>query len=583
MIRLPDRWSVTSARLLDLHLRAIRLLDRFFSEHRCGGEQQRTDAAGRVEQTSLDRLQRCLPSPAFPPGHWGGDMSKPRACARAAAMRRFRPTCVPHGPIAPLARGSARRSARRALPIARAGRPARAGASRRTRSECRVRREIGESVARIGAQSRLVRPIRARRNHLGQSARAQSPCRCAPICLRAAQDELRRHARRMVPRRRARAHESWARSRGSAPSPALLRSGACRAELGTPLAPGRSPLQGAAHGHALARKPSGTMRGDFMSTVSRRTRWGALAAALLGLSAAPAANAAETIKVGILHSLSGTMAISETSLKDVALMTIDDDQRARAAILGRKLEPVVVDPASNWPLFAEKARELLDQAQGRGGVRLLDLGLAQVRAAGVRGAQRPALLPGAVRGRGVVVQRLLHRRGAEPAGDPGGRVPDERGRRRRQALGAARHRLRVPAHDQQDPPLLPHVEGREGRGHHGGVHAVRSQRLPDDRREHQEVRRGQARRPSSRRSTATRTCRSTRSSPTQGLKAEDIPVVAFSVGEEELRGIDTKPLVGHLAAWNYFMSIDNPTNKRVHRGVEGVRREEQPARAATSA
>jgi urea transport system substrate-binding protein len=47
----------------------------------------------------------------------------------------------------------------------------------------------------------------------------------------------------------------------------------------------------------------------------------------------------------------------------------------------------------------------------------------------------------------------------------------------------------------------------------------------------------------------------------QGLKAEDIPVVAFSVGEEELRGIDTKPLVGHLAAWNYFQTIDNPTNK----------------------
>src|SRR5690242_1720626 len=64
------------------------------------------------------------------------------------------------------------------------------------------------------------------------------------------------------------------------------------------------------------------------------------------------------IKVGILHSLSGTMAISETSLKDVALMTIDEINQS-GGVLGQKLEPVVVDPASNWPLFAEKAKELI--------------------------------------------------------------------------------------------------------------------------------------------------------------------------------------------------------------------------------
>src|SRR5262245_8699105 len=76
-------------------------------------------------------------------------------------------------------------------------------------------------------------------------------------------------------------------------------------------------------------------------------------------TAAAPARAGDTgpIKVGILHSLSGTMAISETSLKDAALMTIDEINAA-GGVLGRKLEPVVVDPASNWPLFAEKAREL---------------------------------------------------------------------------------------------------------------------------------------------------------------------------------------------------------------------------------
>ncbi|CAN0619016.1 protein of unknown function [Burkholderia multivorans] len=121
-------------------------------------------------------------------------------------------------------------------------------------------------------------------------------------------------------------------------------------------------------------------------------------------------------------------------------------------------------------------------------VRLLDLGVAQVGAARLRGVERPALLPGAVRRRGNVAQRVLHGRRAEPAGDPGRRVPDERGRQRREALLPARHRLRVSAHDQQDPARVPQVEGREGRRHPGGLYAVRPQRLPDHRREHQELR-----------------------------------------------------------------------------------------------
>lgn len=81
-----------------------------------------------------------------------------------------------------------------------------------------------------------------------------------------------------------------------------------------------------------------------------------LAAALSSIGMA--ANAADTIKVGILHSLSGTMAISETALKETALMTIEEINKS-GGVLGKKLEPVVVDPASNWPLFAEKARQLL--------------------------------------------------------------------------------------------------------------------------------------------------------------------------------------------------------------------------------
>src|SRR6202142_358151 len=97
-----------------------------------------------------------------------------------------------------------------------------------------------------------------------------------------------------------------------------------------------------------------------IATMSRR-RWLAATAGLaLGLAFSPALAAEDTIKIGILHSLSGTMAISETTLKDVMLMLIDE-QNKKGGVLGKKLEAVVVDPASNWPLFAEKAKELIEK------------------------------------------------------------------------------------------------------------------------------------------------------------------------------------------------------------------------------
>jgi hypothetical protein len=223
--------------------------------------------------------------------------------------------------------------------------------------------------------------------------------------------------------------------------------------------------------------------------MKRRFALKAAAAALAasGLVSLPAF-AADTIKVGVLHSLSGTMAISETVLKDTVLMTVDEIN-AKGGVLGKKLEVVVVDPASNWPLFAEKAKQLLTQDKVAVVFGCWTSVVAQVGAAGVRGEQRPALLPGAVRGRGALEERLLHRRGAEPAGDSRGRVPDEQGRRLGQALRAARHRLRLSAHHQQDPARLPALEGHHRRRHHGGVHAVRPRRLPDHHRQDQEVRR----------------------------------------------------------------------------------------------
>ena len=240
------------------------------------------------------------------------------------------------------------------------------------------------------------------------------------------------------------------------------------------------------------------------------------AAATAALSATPLSSVfaqGATIKVGILHSLSGTMAISETALKETALMTIDeinakrrrDGQAARAGG-GR--------PGVELAAVRREGAPADHAGQGCRGLRLLDLGVAQVGAAGVQGTEQPALLPGAVRGRGTREERLLHRRRAQPAGDPGSRVPDEQGRRRRQALRPARHRLRLSAHHQQDPARVPEEQGRRREGHRGGLHAVRPQRLPDHRRQHQEVRRPAARPRWSRPSTATPTCRSTRNSAT---------------------------------------------------------------------
>ena len=128
---------------------------------------------------------------------------------------------------------------------------------------------------------------------------------------------------------------------------------------------------------------------------SRISHFAAALALTTSLISASAAFAEETIKVGVLHSLSGTMAISETTLKDAMLMLIEE-QNEKGGLLGKKLEPVVVDPASDWPLFAEKARELIDVNDVSAVFRLLDLGFAQVRTARFRRIEFNPVLPGAV-------------------------------------------------------------------------------------------------------------------------------------------------------------------------------------------
>src|SRR5471032_1915182 len=203
--------------------------------------------------------------------------------------------------------------------------------------------------------------------------------------------------------------------------------------------------------------------------MSRRIILKAAAAGALALSTSTfmqAAWAADTIKVGILHSLSGTMAISETSLKDVALMTIAEIN-AKGGVLGRKLEPVVVDPASNWPLFAEKARQLV----------------AQDKVAVVFGCwtsvSRKSVLPVfkelnsllfyPVQYEGEELEKNVFYTGAAPNQQAiPAVVSDEQGGRRRQALRPAGDRLRLSAYHQQDPARLPEEQGREGQRYRRG-------------------------------------------------------------------------------------------------------------------
>ena len=287
---------------------------------------------------------------------------------------------------------------------------------------------------------------------------------------------------------------------------------------------------------------------------------GKLAAAAFAagtLLGAQAVSAQETIKVGILHSLSGTMAISETTLKDVMLMLIEQ-QNAKGGLLGKKLEAVVVDPASNWPLFAEKARELI----------------AGEKVAAVFGCwtsvSRKSVLP---------VFEELNSLLFYPVQYEG-----EESQRNVFYTGAAPNQQAIPAVD-----YLRDVEGvtrwvlagtdyvyprttnkiLETYLKDSGVPAedIMINYTPFGHSDWQTIVAGIKKFGSAGKRTAVvSTINGDANVPfykelgNQGVTATDIPVVAFSVGEEELAGIDTKPLVGHLAAWNYFMSIDTPEN-----------------------
>lgn len=275
------------------------------------------------------------------------------------------------------------------------------------------------------------------------------------------------------------------------------------------------------------------------------------------LISAQAVQAAETIKVGVLHSLSGTMAISETTLKDTVLMLIDE-QNKKGGIMGKKLEAVVVDPASNWPLFAEKTRELISKEK------------VDVIFGCWTSVSRKSVLPVIEELNGLLFYPVQYE--------------GEESSKNVFYTGAAPNQQAIPAVDYLMNDIgvkrwvlagtdyvYPRTTNKilEAYLQAKGVAAsdIMINYTPFGHADWQSIvsdikKFGSA----GKKTGVVSTINGDANVPfykelgNQGISAENIPVVAFSVGEEELSGIDTKPLVGHLAAWNYFQSVDSSTN-----------------------
>lgn len=271
------------------------------------------------------------------------------------------------------------------------------------------------------------------------------------------------------------------------------------------------------------------------------------------------AAAEETIKVGVLHSLSGTMAISETTLKDTVLMLIDE-QNKKGGLLGKKLEAVVVDPASNWPLFAEKARQLIEKDK-----------VAVVFGCWTS-VSRKSVLPVFEELNGLLFYPVQYE--------------GEESSKNVFYTGAAPNQQAIPAVDYLMNDLgvkrwvlagtdyvYPRTTNKilEAYLKNKGVASkdIMINYTPFGHSDWQSIVSDIKKFGSAGKKTAVvSTINGDANVPfykelgNQNVSAADIPVLAFSVGEEELSGMDTKPLVGHLAAWNYFMSVEADINDK---------------------
>ena len=283
-------------------------------------------------------------------------------------------------------------------------------------------------------------------------------------------------------------------------------------------------------------------------------------AALIGAGltiGSPAQAQEETIKVGILHSLSGTMAISETTLKDVMLMLIED-QNKKGGLLGKKLEAVVVDPASDWPLFAEKARELIE------------VNKVAATFGCWTSVSRKSVLPVFEELNSVLFYPVQYE-GEESSKNIfyTGAAPNQ------QAIPAVDYLMETESVERWVLAGTDYVYPRttnkilEQYLKDKGVAAedIMINYTPFGHSDWQTIVSDiKAFGSAGKKTAVVSTINGDANVPfykelgNQDISAEDTPVVAFSVGEEELAGLDTAPLVGHLAAWNYFMSVDTDEN-----------------------
>jgi urea transport system substrate-binding protein len=301
------------------------------------------------------------------------------------------------------------------------------------------------------------------------------------------------------------------------------------------------------------------LRGVCLGTAAVAATLGLLPATAPSANAQPAAPAsAAPIKVGILHSLSGTMAISETTLKDVMLMLIDE-QNKKGGLLGHKLEAVVVDPASNWPLFAEKARQLITVDK-----------VAVVFGCWTS-VSRKSVLPVFEELNSILFYPVQYE-GEESSKNVfyTGAAPNQ------QAIPAVDYLM---ANEKVQRWVLAGTDYVYPRTTNKILEAYLKSKgvadadiminyTPFGQSDWQNIVAQIKKFGSAGKKTAVvSTINGDANVPfykelaNQGIKATDIPVVAFSVGEEELAGVDTKPLLGHLAAWNYFESVNTPSNK----------------------
>lgn len=277
----------------------------------------------------------------------------------------------------------------------------------------------------------------------------------------------------------------------------------------------------------------------------------------LSLACASVSSYAEdTIKIGVLHSLSGTMAISETTLKDTVQMLVDE-QNKKSGVLGKKIEAVVVDPASNWPLFAEKARELISKD----------------KVSAIFGCwtsvSRKSVLPVVEELNGILFYPVQYE-GEESSKNVfyTGAAPNQ------QAIPAVDYLLKqgvkrwaLVGTDYVYPRTANKILEAYLKSKGFKDEDIMISYTPFGHSDWQSIvsdikKFGTA----GKKTAVVSTINGDANVPfykelsNQGISAKDIPVVAFSVGEEELSGIDTKPLVGHLAAWNYFESVDSDAN-----------------------